>query len=56
MRELGDIYMNNAELVYNQDKDVYRLYVTEMTRGVFILEFSHILGQTDIIIQQIYFI
>lgn len=56
MRELGDLYFNNAELVYNKDRGVYFLYVTEMTRGLLVMEFSHTFGASDITIRRTYFV
>lgn len=37
MRELGTLYFNNAELVYDKSKSIYRLYITEMNRGLLIM-------------------
>jgi hypothetical protein len=37
MRELGDIYINNAELFYLEEQKVYRLFVTEVNRGLLIM-------------------
>jgi hypothetical protein len=56
MRELGDIYINNAELTYNAGTGTYRLYISEMTKGLFMVEFTHKAGKPDIIIRQIVFI
>ena len=56
MRELGDIYFNNAELVYNAQRGVYFLYATEMNRGLLLMEFSHVFGASDITIRRTYFV
>lgn len=56
MRELGDIYINNAELTYNAATATYRLYISEMTKGLFMVEFTHKAGKPDIVIRQIVFI
>ena len=56
MRELGDIYINNAELTYNPTSKVYRLYISEMRKGLFMVEFTHIEGDTDLVIRQIVYI
>ena len=37
MRELGDIYINNAELCHYPEEGIYRLYLSQMTRGLLIL-------------------
>lgn len=55
MQELGDIYINNAELVYTKEKSIYRLYATEMKRGILIMEFQHIEGKSDIVVRRTYF-
>lgn len=56
MRELGDIYINNAELFYLQEQKVYRLYVSEVNRGLLIMEFQHLPGRADIVVRRTYFI
>lgn len=56
MRELGDIFINNAELTYNRERDVYLLYVTEKQRGLLIMEFSVVSGRSDITIRRTHFV
>jgi len=41
MRELGPIYINNAELTYSSKTKSYKLYMTEMTKGLFVIDFTH---------------
>lgn len=56
MRELGPIYINNAELIYSSQSGTYRLYISEMTKGLFMVEFTHKAGRPDIVIKQIVYI
>lgn len=37
MKELGVININNAELIYNNENKVYRLYISEMQRGLLVM-------------------
>ncbi len=41
MDEFGDLYINNAELTYHPATQSYRLYMTEMTRGNFVVIIRH---------------
>jgi hypothetical protein len=55
MKELGVINFNNAELIYNNDNKIYRLYISEMERGLLVMEFTHNPGK-GVVVRQLYFI
>lgn len=35
----------NADLVYLAGKNIFRLYVTEVSNGLFIVDFTHEIGR-----------
>lgn len=35
------VYIGNSHLVFSSINDVYRLYVTEVDNGLFVVDFSH---------------
>jgi hypothetical protein len=56
MRELGTLYFNNAELYYHAANKAYRLYITEMNRGLLIMYFTRALDKVGIVVRQTYFV
>ena len=56
MRELGAIFINNAELIYDPERDLYFLYASEAKRGLLVLKFSHAFGAPDITIRRTYLV
>lgn len=47
------LYISNAELNYIQGMDLYRLYIVEFTRGVFVVDFGYVSGQANVNVKQI---
>lgn len=43
-----DAILGNSHLVYDSDDDAYRLYVTEVNHGLFVIEFNHTFGHNEI--------
>jgi len=39
-----DAYIGNAHLMYDEQDHTYRMYVTELTNGLFVLDFGHKFG------------
>ena len=56
MKQLGTLNFNNAELIYNPENKIYRLYISEMERGLLILEFTHSPGRSAIVSRQTYLV
>jgi hypothetical protein len=52
----GDPYIVSADLSYHPETDSYRLYVTEIIKGIFVIEFTHKLGDKEIHITRIQYI
>lgn len=46
--EYDTAYIANAHLVYDFFDDIYRLYLTESTHGLFIIDFKHTLESKEI--------
>lgn len=42
------VYIGNAHLVYSSAEQSYRLYMTEVTGGLFVLDFTHAMGRGEI--------
>jgi len=55
MKQLGVLNFNNAELIYNNENKIYRLYISEMERGLLIMEFTHNPGK-GVVVKQLYFV
>jgi hypothetical protein len=49
-------YIGNAHLMFDSFDDVYRLYVTELYNGLFVLDFKYRLGARDLNIVTMNFI
>ena len=43
-----DAFLGNSHLVYDKQDNAYRLYVTEMYKGLFVMEFKHNFGDNEI--------
>ena len=43
-----DAYIGNAHLMYDGYDNTYRLYVTEITSGLFVLDFAHKFGSREL--------
>ncbi len=42
-------------MIYLEENGLYRLYLTEMNRGLLIMEFQHLSGKADIVVRRTYF-
>ncbi len=40
-----EVYIGNAHLVFSNINDCYRLYVTEVDGGLFVVDFQHHVGR-----------
>jgi hypothetical protein len=49
----GDPYIVSADLSYHPETGSYRLYITEILKGIFVVEFTHNLGDKEIHITRI---
>lgn len=45
-----EVFIANSHIVYDYEKDTYRLYITEVSGGLFVVDFKHKLGRSDITI------
>lgn len=43
-----DAYIGNSHLMYDGFDQNYRLYVTELNRGLFVIDFLHKMGEREI--------
>lgn len=54
--ELGFIYIVNAHLAYMPETKIYRLYLTDIKKGLIIIEFVYVKEEKEIIVKHINFI
>jgi len=52
----GPVYIGNAEFVFTNDSQTYRLAITELRRGMFFVDFKWTKGRRSIEIIKVEFI